>query len=409
MEIIFSLRTDAINSKGFAPVRINITVNSQRIRRSVPKVRVNPEDWENQRVRPNTKSEPYNYHIEYNIILDGLEHKVKELYRMSLISGELLRHQDILDCLDGKASKPMAPDIFEAMDEFLETHRAIRAVGTLKKYNASKNFIRDFERAKNYRLNFERVDQKFLENFRDYAFLERKTLNNYYGKLIAFLKTFMTWSMERGYHSNTEFKKFRTISEDIEVIYLTMDELMSLYGHEFNSRRLSMVRDLYCFACFTGLRFSDLKQLRSSNIYKEYIRLTIQKTKSLDHKIPLNKLAKGILDKYKGTIYEPIPRISGQKFNEYIKECCEIVGIDQPTTITRYVGNRRVDRTCPKYKLITSHTARKTFVTNSLILGMNERVLKNITGHNDDASFRKYLKIAEDFKSNEMINTWDKI
>ena len=78
-------------------------------------------------------------------------------------------------------------------------------------------------------------------------------------------------------------------------------------------------------------------------------------------------------------------------------------------TKTRYVGQKRIEITVPKYELITSHTARKTFVTNSLILGMKEMVVRNITGHKKEESFRRYVKIAEDFKRQEMDNTWDKV
>jgi hypothetical protein len=73
------------------------------------------------------------------------------------------------------------------------------------------------------------------------------------------------------------------------------------------------------------------------------------------------------------------------------------------------VGQKRIDKTLPKYKLITSHTARKTFVTNSLILGMKEMVVRNITGHKKEDSFRKYVKIADDHKQKEMDNTWNKL
>src|SRR5690606_29018926 len=133
------------------------------------------------------------------------------------------------------------------------------------------------------------------------------------------------------------------------------------------------------------------------------------KTKTIDHEIPLNKFAKEILDKYKKTIYEPLPVISGQKFNEYIKECCEVAKINTPTTVSRFSGNKRVDKTVPKHELITSHTARKTFVTNSLIFGMKEMVVRNITGHKKESTFKRYVKIAEDFKQKEMQETWDKI
>ena len=116
-----------------------------------------------------------------------------------------------------------------------------------------------------------------------------------------------------------------------------------------------------------------------------------------------------MLDKYKDTIYEPLPVISSQKFNEYIKKCCKEAEINILVTITRYIGQRRVDKTAPKYEFITSHTARKTFVTNSLILGMKEIVIRNITGHKKESSFRRYVKIAEDFKRQEMDSTWNKI
>ena len=63
----------------------------------------------------------------------------------------------------------------------------------------------------------------------------------------------------------------------------------------------------------------------------------------------------------------------------------------------------------PKYKLITNHTARKTFITNSIMLGMNTKTIKEITGHKKDSVFNKYVKISEEFKKLEMERTWDSI
>ena len=184
---------------------------------------------------------------------------------------------------------------------------------------------------------------------------------------------------------------------------------MTLYNYDFELEKHARVRDFYCFGCFTGLRFSDLKNLRPSNISENEIKLNIQKTKTIDHRIPLNEYAKAILKKYEDTIWEPLPVISSQKFNKFIKECCQIVKIDTPTSITRYIGTRRLDKTVPKYDLITSHTARKTFVTNSLMLGMKEMVVRNITGHKKEETFRRYVKIAESLKQEEMSKAWGKI
>ena len=90
---------------------------------------------------------------------------------------------------------------------------------------------------------------------------------------------------------------------------------------------------------FTGLRFSDLSKLHLANIFEEHIILLIQKTQN--HAIKLNKYAKEILNKYKGTIYESLSHISSQKFNEYIKEYSEKAELTQPFTIHWFVGNKK--------------------------------------------------------------------
>ena len=74
-----------------------------------------------------------------------------------------------------------------------------------------------------------------------------------------------------------------------------------------------------------------------------------------------------------------------------------------------YSGGKAREHREPKYKLITNHIARKTFITNSIMLGMNTKTIKEITGHKKDAVFNKYVKISEEFKKLEMERTWDNI
>lgn len=411
MQYSFTLRKDKISKGGLIPVRLLVTVNGERVRKNVPGVKTKSKDWKNERIKSNLKSEPYNFHIEFNDKLDKLENKLKSIHRYALLNEIPLSKEYILEKIDDKtfSNNSLVHNFIDSFDEFIEVNKSIKAYGTTKKYKSVLSVLKDFSNHTGYSLRFDSLNVVFYESFRDYCFNERNTVNNYFGKLIAVTKTFMNWSLDRGYHDNIEFKKFKAPQDRIEVIYLTMDELMKLFNHDFDSRKLTHVRDFYCFGCFTGLRFSDIKQLKSSNVFEDYLDLNIIKTKSIGHRIPLNKYAKIILDKYRGTLYDPLPKISGQKFNEYIKECCEEVEIDTPINITRYVGKKRVDKVLPKHKLITSHTARKTFVTNSLVLGMKEMVVKNITGHKDDASFKRYVEIAEDFKKKEMDNTWDKL
>lgn len=411
MQLTFVTRQDKQNMDGTMPVRAIITFSGKRIRKTLKGVKVLPQHWKNQRIKPNLKTEVYNNHIEFNKDIEQFREKVVTIFRYfhlnDLPMDIQLFEEKLHDETFGKNA--IAPQFFESLNEFIESSRSTKANSTIKKYNTVRGFLMQFQSHCNYKLHFDNINIQFYEKFRDYCFEERNTLNNYFGKLITIIKTFMNWSFDRGYHQNLEYKKFKRTEDNIEIIYLTMEELMALYNYDFNTKRLEHVRDTYCFGCFTGLRFSDLFRLQPANIFSDHIRLNIVKTKSIDHTIPLNNFAKQILEKYKSTVFEPFPKISGQKFNVYIKECCQIAGIDTPMNITRFIGQKRVDKILPKHQLITSHTARKTFVTNSLVLGMKEMVVRNITGHKDEASFKRYVDIAEDFKQKEMDSTWNKI
>lgn len=413
MQVSFYLVKNKIDKKGLAPIYYSLTLNGDRIRKQVKGVKCLPKYWKEkeQRIKPSKKTEDYNFHVEYNKKLKELYDKFDNLFRYIHLNDIRPTKEYILEKIekDELSAINLTHEFLPSFDEYIETGRSTKAERTLIRYGTAKNFIEKFSTKKDYPLRFETITIDFFERIRDYAFLEKKVKLNYFDKIMSILKTFMNWAYERGYHDNLDFKKFKTAKQEVEVIYLTMDELMKLYNHEFKSEKLEHVRDTYCFGCFTGLRFSDIKQLRPSNIFEDHIKLNIQKTKTIDHIIPLNNYSKAILDKYKGSICEPLPVISSQKFNKYIKDCCEEAEIDTPTTITRYVGQKRIDKTVPKHQLITSHTARKTFVTNSLILGMKEMVVRNITGHKKESTFKRYVKIAEDFKQSEMDNTWNKL
>jgi integrase len=123
------------------------------------------------------------------------------------------------------------------------------------------------------------------------------------------------------------------------------------------------VRDVFCFSCLTGLRYSDLKQLKREYIKADEITLTVQKTKEI-LMIPVTPLAQEILNRYIDQ-YWPLPIISNQKINDYIKELCKVAGIVESVEIVHYRGNKREAVIFPKYELIVVHTGRKTFVTLS--------------------------------------------
>lgn len=125
----------------------------------------------------------------------------------------------------------------------------------------------------------------------------------------------MKWAMNKGYHSNLEYQKFSFAEKDKAVICLTPEELKALANFKFENERLSKARDLYCFGCYTGLRFSDIATLWREHFQNGYILKNITKPKE-DDRITILPQAKAILDKYDdGSVY-PLPRLSNPKLNE---------------------------------------------------------------------------------------------
>jgi len=102
------------------------------------------------------------------------------------------------------------------------------------------------------------------------------------------------------------------------------------------------------------------------------------------------------------------PLISEQKYNEYIKELCRHAKIDEPVKVVKQIGNKRIEEIKPKYELITSHTARRTFITLTLKKGILPETVMQISGHKDRKSFQKYVLISQKQAVNEVRDIWDK-
>ena len=155
-------------------------------------------------------------------------------------------------------------------------------------------------------------------------------LNNTASKNIQFFKSFLIWANINNYCDNNSYKSFRGKSEKNEVIYLTENELMNLYNFDTTDDRLKRVRDLFVFQCFTGVRYSDIQNISKEDINNATWTVRTQKTHQIIE-IPLNAYAISILAKY-SEFPRPLPVISNQKMNDYLKELCEKAGINDLVT-----------------------------------------------------------------------------
>lgn len=405
MNVYFTPRTEAVSKKtGLCPIAIRVSFENTVVRIMVPTVRVKKTEWNKKdyTVLPSKKNEPYNNHKEFNILLSDIKYRLNELHRKSILGNSKISKEDIINAVYNNEAKKTSNEEASFLDifqEFIDHSKSFKAERTITGYTTTKNTLKTFFDSRKLQPTLDSLDLKFFDDFRNYCFNEKEFKDNYFAKLIAHIKTFMKWSFDREYHSNVNFMKFKAPEHDIEVIFLTHQELSTLFYHEFKSDKLARVRDLFCFSCFTGLRYSDLANLKNSSIINNNeLKINVKKTRQKDLIIPLNDYATEILEKYKGTIYEPLPVISSQKLNNYIKDACKEVRIDTPTRITRYSGGKVIDEVIPKYQLITIHTGRKTFVSNSLMLNIPTAVIKEVTGHRTDRAFQKYVKVTDEFK-----------
>ena len=162
--------------------------------------------------------------------------------------------------------------------------------------------------------------------------------------------------------------------------------------------------DFFLYCCVTGLRYSDVHNLKKSDNRDGYIEITTVKTAERLI-IELNNHSKAILDKYKDVEFEmekASTDISNKKMNEYLKELGASAETNEPVSETYYKGSRRIDTITPKYALLGTHAGRRTFICNALALGIPAQVVMKWTGHSDYKAMKPYIDIADDVKANAM-------
>jgi site-specific recombinase XerD len=411
MKVKFYLDTQKKTRHGDNPVYMYITFDNKRIRKPVTNVHTNEKAWddEKQKIRRPTKPDLFDEVKAFNNRLDFIKAQIAVIDQESFDRRIKLSEKYILERLnDESLIKTDQYDFFTASVKYLESIRPVKAGRTITNKTTVFNFLKEFQRVTSYELTFHQMNIEFFDALRKYAFEKKKIGDNYFAKIIAVLKTFLNWAYERDYIKHQEFKKFKASERETEVICLTLEEFLALYNHKFKSNRLARVRDVFVFGCSSGLRFSDLASLQPSNIQGDFIVKNIQKTKE-NSMIPLNKYSLGVLTKYKDSIHDPLPKVSAQKFNVYLKECCKEAGIDAAVTITKFSGGSRKTSSHPKYELMASHAARKTFATLSLLMGVPERVVRNITGHKKEENFKRYVNFTKEYEKKQMDEVWDKL
>ena len=401
------------------PIRMRVNFASQRIEFTTGyRIDVAKWDGDKQRVKNGCTNKLKQSASEINAALLGYYTELQEIFKRFEVAEIMPSPAEVKEAFNNRhgqnektelasADTSNVPNNFyEAFDDFVRvcgrqndwTH------STFEKFAAVKNHLKNFRSE----LSFDFFDEEGLTEYVQYLREVREMRNSTIGKQLSFLKWFLRWSFKQGMHSNNAYDTFKPKLKDTQkkIIFLTWEELNRLREFQIppTKQALERVRDVFLFQCFTGLRYSDVFNLRRSDIKGDHIEVTTVKT-SDSLIIELNDHSRTILEKYQDVVFEhdkALPVITNQKMNEYLKELAELAGINEPIRQTYYKGNERIDEVTPKYALLGTHTGRRTFICNALALGIPPQVVMKWTGHSDYKAMKPYIDIADDIKANAM-------
>lgn len=272
------------------------------------------------------------------------------------------------------------------------------------KYLNDLNTLHEFVEAKRIKAaTFANINYSFVKKYEEYMFDRKLAINTIICKMRTLL-TVINKAEKCGLINTTNtgicrYQLPRNKEEDNQ-IYLTEEELLKLESVTLSGNEAE-ARDIFLLQCQLGQRYGDMMNLNKAIITEEQITLVQEKT-SKKVIIPLNDTAKRILRKYNNRL----PVISLEYANILLKTVGEKAGIDSEQLIKKQQkGNTLTDKV-PKYELITTHTARRTFVTSSLKRGLHPNVIMKITGHTSSKTMERYNKMSPEDVA-EILTVWD--
>ena len=215
------------------------------------------------------------------------------------------------------------------------------------------------------------LEANFISKFDAFLKIEKGCAQNSAITRLKNLKKIIRIALENDWIKKDPFAYYRFKLEETDPEFLTMDEIKIILAKEFTIKRVEQVRDVFVFCIFTGLAFSDVKDLSPEHLVKDNKGETLDKEeppkepKSMCN-IPVLPVAASILDKYKDVAEctgKLLPVLSNQRMNSYLKEIADVCGI---------------------HKNLSTHTARHSYATSiCLANGVSMENVAKMLGHTD--------------------------
>ncbi|MFR9531019.1 MAG: site-specific integrase [Rikenellaceae bacterium] len=387
-KIIYSLvynRKGKLLKDGTAPVSVCAYLNAQR-KYFATDIKLKPEQWDKRRQK--IKATAPNY-IQRNTYLSDF---LATLERYELEQIEAGRSVT-LDCLAEALNPKEDHSDFLAFFKKESANKKTITENTRRVYNSTYHHLTMFRS----RILLDDLTYQFLHEFENYL-LGKGINTNTAGKYLKTIKTVVNLAINYGYmdYNNYPFRNYVIRSQPTNRTYLDPKEIERIEALEIPAERvnLQIVKDMYLFAVYSGLRFSDIIRLSPDNIQviegKQYIVINMEKTKE-PLRLPIFKLFNGkpleLLAKYtrpNRKFY--FDDFTNQFVNRELKEIARLAGVD---------------------KVVTFHTARHTTATYLLYKGVPMVVVQKILGHQKISTTQCYAKVMDMTIENELDKVFD--
>jgi integrase len=317
--------------------------------------------------------------------IEGLCSKINEEFTSKVL-------KDAFDNEFKKVSKGKN-SFFDAYDAFTSEKKKRNEwkPATIKRYKNIKNHLENFEIKKKYKLTFSKINNNFYTEFIDYCYNSLDHNTNTFSRNIGLFKTFMFWALKEKHTYNVVFKEFvkpeRVITKQVA---LTIEQVKTIFEFVPKSKALERVKDIFVFQCLTGLRYGELKLINERTIANNTIIIQEEKDVAKESReIPLFDITNYILAKYE---YK-LPLLSNQKQNQFIKDVFEDAEFTFDVEFSRTKNKLQETKIKAFNKRISTHTARRTFVTIMKKKGIADKTIMNMTGHKDLKTFNTYYKV----------------
>lgn len=409
MKYIFSAIAEKTKDDGLLRVRIRIKWNNSKsvASFSIPYL-VDATKWikEMQRVKPNTthgKSKVMASTI--NRLIDKYEDIVQLIFSEAQAQNKDVEvdylKAEVNRAIKGKEAPASSERLVDLFDLFIRQRAKDRGLesSTVKVAKSYKNKIFSYKE----NMTIKDLDKAFINELYDYIFYNYKSSS--VKVIMSRFRAFLKFLIKNKYIDNSDILEDAPVIKSIDkkIIFLTWSELMEFYNYETQTEYEQIAKDMFCFASFTSLRYSDIKALSLSNIKGDKIEVTIKKTRKTIY-IELNDYAKEILSRQmpnpKSGIF--FPSIGLSWLNKQIKAIAKKCNINEFIEIEYYKNRQRLKEVKPKYEFLSIHSARKTFVSNAIMMGIDPHIVMKWTGHSDYKMMKPYIDISNEAKAKAM-------